>query len=189
LGNAVLRNPTLDQAKYPVVRYAGQPVAAVAATPPPAAEEAAALVKVKYETIPFVVNEVKAREADAPKEFAGAADEEASAGAGRGPSHVQQNGNTHGPSIPKHGEIEEGFKDADVVVEVHFVTQVQTHSALETHGVVADWKPDLLTVYASTQGTAGVREELSGFFKLPLTQVRVITEYMGGGFGAKFGAG
>ena len=66
---------------------------------------------------------------------------------------------------------------------------MQTHSALETHGVVADWKPELLTVYASTQGTASVREELAGFFRLPKSQVRVITEYMGGGFGAKFGAG
>ncbi|HEX4310812.1 MAG TPA: xanthine dehydrogenase family protein molybdopterin-binding subunit [Acidobacteriaceae bacterium] len=189
LGNAVLRNPALEPVKYPVVRYAGQPVAAVAATTPAAAEEAAALVKLKYDTIPFVVNEVKARDADAPKVFPGAADEEASAGGGGGPSDVKQTGNIHGPSIHKHGEIEQGFKDADVVVEGHFVTQVQTHSALETHGVVADWKPELLTVYASTQGTAGVREELSGFFKLPLTQVRVITEYMGGGFGAKFGAG
>ena len=75
------------------------------------------------------------------------------------------------------------------MIECAYITQVQTHSALETHGVVADWKPDLLTVYASTQGTASVREELAGFFHLPKSQVRVITEYMGGGFGAKFGAG
>jgi xanthine dehydrogenase YagR molybdenum-binding subunit len=66
---------------------------------------------------------------------------------------------------------------------------VQTHSALETHGVVADWKPDSLTVYASTQGTASVRDELAEIFKLPRGKVRVITEFMGGGFGAKFGAG
>ena len=105
------------------------------------------------------------------------------------PGDVPQTGNIHGPSIHKRGETEQGFKDADVIVEGHYVTQVQTHSALETHGVVADWKPDMLTVWASTQGTASVREELAGFFKIPLTQVRVITEYMGGGFGAKFGAG
>ena len=47
----------------------------------------------------------------------------------------------------------------------------------------------MLTVWASTQGTASVREELAGFFQLPISQVRVITEFMGGGFGAKFGAG
>ena len=189
LGNAVLRDPALEQAKYPVVRYAGQPVAAVAATTSAAAEEAAALVKVQYDTIPFVVDEAKARNPDAPAVFPGAADEEASAGGGGGPSNVKQTGNIHGPSIHKRGDADQGFQQADVVVQAHYVTQVQTHSALETHGVVADWKPDQLTVYASTQGTAGVREELAGFFKIPLTQVRVITEYMGGGFGAKFGAG
>lgn len=189
LGNAELRNPALDEAKYPVVRYAGQPVAAVAATTPAAAEEAAALVKVKYDAMPFVVNEVKARSTDSPIVFPGPADEAGSAGGGGGPSDVPQTGNVHGPSVHRRGEIEQGFKDADVIVEGHYTTQVQTHSALETHGVVADWKPDMLTVWASTQGTASVREELAGFFKIPLSKVRVITEYMGGGFGAKFGAG
>ena len=189
LGNAVLRNPALDAAKYPVVRYAGQPVAAVAATTPAAAEEAAALVKVKYDTMPFVVDQNKARQPDAPRVFPGAADEAGSAGGGGGPDDVKQTGNIHGPSIHKKGEIEQGFRDADVIVEGRYITQVQTHSALETHGVVADWKPGMLTVWASTQGTASVREELAGFFKLPMSQVRVITEYMGGGFGAKFGAG
>ena len=74
-------------------------------------------------------------------------------------------------------------------MEGEFRTQVQTHCALETHGVVADWKPDMLTVYASTQNTAGVRDDLAELFDLPKSKVRVITEYMGGGFGAKFGAG
>ncbi|MGC2299225.1 MAG: xanthine dehydrogenase family protein molybdopterin-binding subunit [Acidobacteriaceae bacterium] len=189
LGNAVLRDPALEPVKYPMVRYAGQPIAAVAAISPAVAEEAAALIKVRYDANPFVVDPLKARAADAPKVFPGAADEEGSAGGGGGPADVPQTGNIHGPAIHKRGEIEQGFKDADVIVEGHYVTQVQTHSALETHGVVADWKPDMLTVWASTQGTGSVREELAGFFKIPLTQVRVITEYMGGGFGAKFGAG
>jgi xanthine dehydrogenase YagR molybdenum-binding subunit len=189
LGNAELRNPALDTGKYPVVRYAGQPVAAVAATSAAAAGEAAALVKVQYDTLPFVVDQDKARQPDAPPVYPGAADEAGSAGGGGGDDEVKQTGNVHGPSVHKKGDIEQGFKEADVVVEGHYVTQVQTHSALETHGVVADWKPGMLTVWASTQGTGTVREELAGFFKVPLAQVRVITEYMGGGFGAKFGAG
>jgi len=189
MGGAVLRDPKLEHANYPVVRYAGQPIAAVAATTPYAAEEAAALVKVQYESMPFVVDLDKARATDAPLVFPGAADQEGTAGGGGGPHNVQQTGNVHGPSIRKVADVEQGLRDADVVVEGHYVTQVQTHSALETHGVVADWKPDLLTVWASTQGTSSVREELAGYFKIPMTQVRVITEYMGGGFGAKFGAG
>ena len=189
-GGAVLRDPSLEQVKYPVVRYAGQPVAAVAATTPNAAEEGAALIKIQYEPMPFAVDLDKARAPDAALVFPGAADQAGTAGGGGGPHNVPQTGNVHGPSIHKKGgDIDQGFKDADVVVEGHYITQVQTHSALETHGVVADWKPEMLTVWASTQGTASVREELSQFFKLPMSQVRVITEYMGGGFGAKFGAG
>ncbi len=189
LGNAVLRDPSLEQAKYPVVRYAGQPIAAVAAVTPYAAEEAAKKVKVQYEPLPFVVDLDVAREASAPLVFPGAADQEGTAGGGGSAQGIPQTGNIHGPHVRKQGDAEQGFKDADVVVDARYITQVQTHSALETHGVVADWKPDLLTVYASTQGTASVREELAGYFKLPKSQVRVITEFMGGGFGAKFGAG
>src|SRR5439155_4809946 len=54
---------------------------------------------------------------------------------------------------------------------------------------VADFKPDMLTVYASTQGTASVRDEVAAIFNLKKSQIRVVTEFMGGGFGAKFGVG
>ena len=188
-GNAVLRDPSLERSKLPIVRYAGQPIAAVAAVSPQAAEEAAAKVKVKYEPLPFVVDADLAREPNAPLVFPGAADQAGTAGGGGSEGGIPQTGNVHGPAVRKQGDAEQGFKDADVIVDARYTTQVQTHSALETHGVVADWKPDLLTVYASTQGTASVREELAGYFKIPKSQVRVITEYMGGGFGAKFGAG
>jgi xanthine dehydrogenase YagR molybdenum-binding subunit len=189
LGAAVLRDPALEQTKYPIVRFAGQPVAAVAATTPQAAEEAAAKVKVKYEALPFVVDADLAREPNAPLVFPGAADEAGTAGGGGSEGGIPQTGNIHGPAVRKKGDAEQGFKDADVIVDARYITQVQTHSALETHGVVADWKPEQLTVYSSTQGTASVRDEFAGYFHLPKSQVRVITEFMGGGFGAKFGAG
>jgi xanthine dehydrogenase YagR molybdenum-binding subunit len=190
LGPAVLRNPSLETpSPYPIVRYAGQPVAAVAATSPQIAEQAAGLVKVQYQEMPFVVDRESAQAPDAPLVYPGPADQAGSAGGGGGPHNVPQKGNVHGPAVHTVGDVAQGFKDADVIVEGHFTTQVQTHSATETHGVVADWGPDMLTVWASTQGTASVREELAAFFHLPLSQVRVITEYMGGGFGAKFGAG
>jgi xanthine dehydrogenase YagR molybdenum-binding subunit len=180
--------------KYPVVRFAGQPIAAVAATTQAAADEAARLVKVEYEPLPFVVDKDEARKDNAPPVFPGAADQEGTAGGGGGPSGVKQNGNVRGPVRggprgQKPGDVEKGFKEADVIVEGEFRTQVQTHSALETHGVVADWKPEGLTVYASTQGTASVRDEIADIFELKKSQVRVVTEFMGGGFGAKFGAG
>ncbi|MGC1869832.1 MAG: xanthine dehydrogenase family protein molybdopterin-binding subunit [Acidobacteriaceae bacterium] len=189
VGGAELLNPALEVSRYPIVRYAGQPIAAVAATHPYIAEEAALLVKVQYDPKPFVANMEMARQPDSPPVFPGPANEGGSAGGGGGAADVPQKGNIHGPSVHKRGDIEQGFKDADVVVESKYITQVQVHNALETHGVVADWKPDLLTVWASTQGTASVREGLADYFKLPKSQVRVITEFMGGGFGAKFGPG
>ncbi len=195
LGSAAVRDPAKEiQSKYPIVRYAGQPIAAVAADSQAIADQAARLVSVEYETLPFVVDEIRARDADAPLVFPGAADQAGTAGGGGGPAGVQQTGNVRGPVQggmfgPPTGDIERGFSEAEIVVEGEFRTQVQTHSALETHGVVADWKPDGLTVYASTQGTASVRDEMAEIFSIPRGKVRVITEFMGGGFGAKFGAG
>jgi xanthine dehydrogenase YagR molybdenum-binding subunit len=195
IGNAELRDKSKElPARYPIVRFAGQPIAAVAATSQADADEAAKLIKIEYEPLPFVVLTDRAREADAPLVFPGPADQAETAGGGGGPAGVAQTGNIRGPvkggpGGRPLGNIQEGFKEAEVTVEGEFRTQVQTHSALETHGVVADWKPDMLTVYASTQGTASVRDELAEIFKLKKSQVRVITDYMGGGFGAKFGAG
>ena len=189
-GVAELRDPKQESpSRYPVIRYAGQPIAAVAATSQQIADDAAKLVKVQYDAMPFVVDRTAARAADAPVVFPGPADEAASAGGGGGPKDVPQTGNVHGPQRKQSGDLEKGFAEADVIVESEYFTQVQTHSALETHGFVVDWKPEEVTVYASTQGTSSVREEFADVFKLPKSKVRVITEYMGGGFGAKFGAG
>jgi xanthine dehydrogenase YagR molybdenum-binding subunit len=60
---------------------------------------------------------------------------------------------------------------------------------METHGVVASYDQGELTVWASTQGTTGVRDDLAELMGMPKEKVRVLTEHMGGGFGAKFGAG
>jgi xanthine dehydrogenase YagR molybdenum-binding subunit len=189
-GVAELRDPKQETpSRYPVIRYAGQPIAGIAATSQQIADDAAKLVKVQYEAIPFVIDRTAARAADAPMVFPGPADEAGSAGGGGGPKNVPQTGNVHGPQRKQSGDVEKGFAEADVIVESEYFTQVQTHSALETHGFVVDWKPEEVTVYASTQGTSSVREEFADVFKLPKSQVRVITEFMGGGFGAKFGAG
>lgn len=195
LGVAELRDKSKElPTKFPVVRFAGQPVAAVAATSQRAAEEAARLVKVEYEPLPFVVDTEAARKPDAPLVFPGPADQSGTEGGGGGPAGVPQTGNVRGPvkggaGGQRPGNVEKGLREAEVTVEGTFRTQVQTHSALETHGVVADWRQEGLTVYASTQGTSSVRDELAEIFRLKKSQVRVVTEFMGGGFGAKFGAG
>ena len=189
-GMAELRDPNQEtRSKYPVIRYAGQPIAGVAAVSPQIAADAAALIKVTYDSMPFVVDKQEARASDAPLVFPGPADAAGTAGGGGGPKNVQQVGNVHGPQRKQIGDVDRGFAAADAIVESEYFTQVQTHSALETHGFVVDWKPEEVTVYASTQGTASVRDEFAEVFILQKSQVRVITEYMGGGFGAKFGAG
>jgi xanthine dehydrogenase YagR molybdenum-binding subunit len=195
-GSAALDDPSKDgNTKYPVVRYAGQPIAAVAAATPAQAEDAARMVRVEYEVLPHVVDLDDARKADAPLVFPGPVEQGGTGGGGGGAKGVPQKGNVRGPArggpigAKEPGVPDKGFAAAKVVVEGTFRTQIQTHSALETHGVVADWKPDALTVYSSTQGTASVRDELAEVFELPKARVRVLTEFMGGGFGAKFGIG
>jgi xanthine dehydrogenase YagR molybdenum-binding subunit len=195
LGSAVLVDRAKEPAsRLPIVRYAGQPIAAVAAATPAEAEEAARLVRVDYEPLPFVVDADDARKPDAPLVFPGPTEQGGTGGGGGGAKGVRQVGNVRGPERGgalggKPGEPDKGFAAAKVIVEGTYRTQVQTHSALETHGVVADWKPDRLTVFASTQATASVRDELAEVFDLPKSRIRVVTEFMGGGFGAKFGIG
>ncbi len=195
MGSAVLRDKSQEiPSPHPIVRYVGQPIAAVAALTQADADDAARLVKVDYEPLPFVVDVDKARDPSAPRVFPGAADQAASAGGGGGASNVAVTGNVRGPNKsgpggPPRGDAIEALKTADVVVDATYRTQVQTHSAMETHGVVADWKPEGLTVYASTQGTGTVRDEMAEVLGLKKSDVRVVTEFMGGGFGSKFGAG
>ncbi len=67
---------------------------------------------------------------------------------------------------------------------------MQTHVCLEAHGAVASFNAagDQLTVWCSTQGIFSVRDDLAVYFSLPPDSVRVVCEYLGGGFGSKFGA-
>ena len=78
---------------------------------------------------------------------------------------------------------------ADVVVEAEYRTQTVLHNPLETHQAVCEWRGDALDVHISTQYVWGVRDEVAEAFGLPADRVRVVCEFMGGGFGAKAGAG
>jgi xanthine dehydrogenase YagR molybdenum-binding subunit len=187
---ATLVDPSTEvNGKLPRIRYAGQCVAAVAATTPEIAEEAARLIAVQYEVLPAAVGLDAALAASAPLVYPGPVDMGGSAGGGGAAKGLTQRGNVRGPTETIKGNVETALAGSAITVTGEFRTQVQTHSAMETHGVVADWKPGGLTVYSSTQGTATVRDELATVFGLPKTKVRVVCELMGGGFGAKFGAG
>jgi xanthine dehydrogenase YagR molybdenum-binding subunit len=190
LEGAKLRDPALEPvSKYPTVRYAGQVIAAVAATTPDAAEAAVRKIAVKYEVLPFVSDLDEARKPGAPKVYPGPVDMGGTGGGGGAAKGLPMEGNVRGPALSERGDVEKALAKAKVKATGRFVTQVQTHSAMEPHGAVADFKGDSLTMYISTQGTSSVRDELTAVFGLPAAKVHVLSEYMGGGFGAKFGAG
>src|SRR5262249_37252389 len=89
----------------------------------------------------------------------------------------------------ERGEFERALAESDVVVEGTYRTSVVLHNSLETHQSVCEWVGDTLNVYISTQYIWGVRSQLADAFGIPGDKVRVVCEYMGGGFGAKNDAG
>ena len=129
---------------------------------------------------------------EAPIVFPGPVEQPSTAGGGGAPEGLPQKGNVRGPNFGRPGmtptgDVEKGLAEADVVVEAEYRTQVQTHVPMETHGIVADWRDDGLTIYASTQHTHSVRDEAAEHFDLPKSKIRVISDFTGGGFGAKYG--
>ena len=192
---AQLRDPSVEaNERYPLVRYNGQPIAAVAAVSMRAAKAAAKLVRVEYERLPHVTSLEAAMRKDAPVVFPGPTEQAATAGGGGAPPGLPQDGNLRGPSRSglgggPRGDVQQGFAQADHVVTSEYRTQVQTHTPMETHGLVADWRDEELTLYASTQFALSVRDEAAEVFDLPKEKIRVISEFTGGGFGAKFGIG
>ena len=87
------------------------------------------------------------------------------------------------------GDLDGALATADVVVEAEYRTGSVLHSAFETHCAVCEWHADSLDVYISTQYIWGVRSAMANALGLPRDRVRVICEFMGGGFGAKNGVG
>jgi xanthine dehydrogenase YagR molybdenum-binding subunit len=88
----------------------------------------------------------------------------------------------------ERGDYELALAGADAVVEGTYRTSVVLHNSMETHQAVCEWVGDTLHVFISTQYIWGVRDQLAEAFGLPGDKVRVVCEYMGGGFGAKNGA-
>jgi xanthine dehydrogenase YagR molybdenum-binding subunit len=89
------------------------------------------------------------------------------------------------PQVEGRGDVEAGFRQADIVIEDVFTTQTALHNCMEPHGCVAAWEGDALTLYESTQGVFSVRSEVAEKLGLPEAKVRVVTQHMGGGFGSK----
>ncbi len=154
----------------PRCRYEGETVAAVAAETPYQAWDAVRAITVLYDVLPPLSDERKALDQRAPA--------------------VHEKGNLVGkPLIYERGDVAKGFAGADVVIEEEFRTVSEVHTPMELHGCVAKWDGDRLTIWESTQGVYAVQAGVAEVLKLPLSKVRVIGHYMGGGFGSKLRAG
>jgi xanthine dehydrogenase YagR molybdenum-binding subunit len=94
---------------------------------------------------------------------------------------------TADPRRYERGDVEKALAEADVVVEATFRTQSVLHNSMETHQAICEWTGDVLNVYISTQFIWGVRDAVAETLELPRDKVRVVCEYMGGGFGSKNG--
>jgi xanthine dehydrogenase YagR molybdenum-binding subunit len=149
------------------VLYPGEEIGALAAVTEQQAEDALRLIKLEWEVLPPLATVEQSMRPEAPRVFNPA--------------------NTRRGSAQQDGDLEAGFKAAAFTVEATYSTQVQTHTSLETHGCVCEWNGDNLTAWVSTQAVHGTREGFAQGLKIPQANVRVITEFMGGGFGSKFG--
>ncbi len=156
------------------LRHEGDEIAAVAADDPETAERAARLIRAEYEVLPYVIDAEVAMRPDAVQVHPD------------GNVLKDEDGN-EGETYTR-GDVAKGFGAADVVFEGRFSTAAQMHNALETHGSVVAWDGPTLTIYDSTQAIFNVRNRLAQSLGLPLTDVRVIKNYVGGAFGAKLGA-
>lgn len=169
------------------VRYAGDVVAAVAATEERLAEEALEAIEVDYEELPAVLTIEEAIQGEAPLVHEKLGDrKEPEYGAGA--THiVHESSNICLHFRYERGNVEAAFQTADFVFENTFYFPSAQHYPMEPHVSVASFDGDQLTVWSSTQSPFPLRQELSRLFGLPLSRVRVIVPYVGGGYGAKSG--
>ncbi len=154
------------------VRFAGDAVAAVAAVDRHAAEDAIRLIDVDYEPLPFILD---------PEEALKPGAEEIQPGGNLSPN----NKGDREPETYRHGNLAKGFSEADQTFEDHYTSVHLNNAQLEIRSALAQWEGDKLTVYSPTQGIANCRMEIAHDLNLPLENVRVITKFMGGGFGNK----
>jgi CO/xanthine dehydrogenase Mo-binding subunit len=150
--------------------YVGQPVAAVCAASAAAARAAAAVMLREESKGDPVVDPMLAAASPEPRVL-----------------ETQLLGGE--PEVMQRGDVERGLAEADVVVRREYRTPSALHTAIETHAAVAQFDGERLTLWESTQGIFRVRNEVARAVGLPRSRVRVLMDYMGGGFGAKNHAG
>ncbi len=152
-----------------VVRYQGDDIAAVAAETEEQARDAVRAIEVEFEVLPHAVTEEQSLAEDAPR--------------------ITDRGNTQQGRAQEAGDPDQALGEASETIKASYTLPVITHVCLEPHGLTVKWESsDKITAWASTQSVDGVEAELAGVTNVPASNVTVLTEVMGGGFGSKFGA-
>ena len=176
-----------------MVRFVGDPIAAVAARDRRTALTAIAAIRMTSERLPSVIGLDAARKPDSPVVFEKSSRKKAgnvSEGAG-GPA--SWHGNVRGPSAAFSQKAKKARSWIGTardqrnpwLVEATFRTGTQSHACLEPHATVARFDGDRLTVHASTQSVFHLMELIAKRYKLGHDKVRVIADHVGGGFGSK----
>ena len=169
--------------------YKGHAVAAVAATNVHIAEEALALIEVDYEVLPAVTDILDAMKDDAPvlhERLANVANPNVRPGGLRDEDDSTKSTNVANHFFFEAGDIEQGFKEADVIVEREFRTHSVHQGYIEPHSATADWGPDgNLTIWCSSQGHFNVRDQVASTLGISVSDIKVIPMEIGGGFGGK----
>ena len=154
-------------------RYAGDIVAAVAADSREIAEEAVSLIEAEYEELPAVTDILESTKASAPIIHE---------------RHVDKlaGGNIHGVYHARSGDIEQGFRESDHIIENTYTLPPVQHGHIEPHVVTALWEPSgKLVVHTPCQTPSPLQEQIAKIFKMPLNRVRIIVPFVGGGYGGK----
>ncbi|MEH2214034.1 xanthine dehydrogenase family protein molybdopterin-binding subunit [Nostoc sp.] len=89
------------------------------------------------------------------------------------------------PAKISRGDVESGKVQADVLVEQVYTTPIEHHNPLEPSATIAMWEGDNLTLYETTQGVSATQGQIASILNIPEENVRVISKYLGGGFGCK----
>ena len=166
--------------------YRGHAIAAVAASSPHLAEQALDLLEIEYEVLSPVLDAYAAMKDDAAAlhERLLTLTNPAQRAGGWGDATKPTNVSNHFEF--RLGDPDEGFKEADVVVEQEFHTKPVHQGYIEPHSATAQWNTDeSVTIWASSQGHFALRDHTARILGVPVSKVKVIPMEIGGGFGGK----
>ncbi|MFI5267341.1 MAG: xanthine dehydrogenase family protein molybdopterin-binding subunit, partial [Chloroflexota bacterium] len=183
-GRAIADIPVLCAER---VRFIGDPVAAIAAVDRETAEEALRLIEVEYEELPAVFDPVDAMAVGAPvlhPDFASYRRDRQQPGAAH--MELPDIPNVCSYQVEESGDVEQGFREADLVFEHSYHTPAQHQGYIEPHACMVSAEPDgLVRVWASTKSPFVLRGLLARDLELPPEGIVVEPTYVGGDFGGK----